>query len=101
MPDDFTSSVREIIRKIPYGRVSSYGKIAAMAGFPRKARQVAWILSRDSKRSSLPWHRVINSSGRISLPGRSGDLQRALLESEGIIFSSSGTVSFRKFGWSV
>ncbi len=99
-PESFTDRVRAVIKQVPYGRVVSYGRVAVLSGSPRSARQVAWILSRDSEKFDLPWHRVINASGRISLPGRSGDLQKALLEAEGIVFSPSGTVSLKKFGWS-
>ena len=49
----------------------------------------------------MPWHRVINASGKISLTGRYGDLQKALLEDEGVEFSPSGAVSWKKFGWPV
>ncbi len=95
----FTRDVRELLLRIPYGSVVSYGQIAAMAGYPGRARQVAWTLARDSRSLDFPWHRVINSSGKISLRGESEVLQRAKLESEGIVFSKAGVISFRKFGW--
>ena len=96
---DFRERVIEIIRTIPEGKVASYGQIAAAAGFPGLARQVSWILSRDSRKFNLPWQRVINSSGGISLPGEKGDLQRAFLEAEGIEFSPQGRTSLKRFGF--
>ena len=95
---EFTTRVRSLIRRIPEGKVASYGQIAREAGFPGLARQVSWVLNRDSRRQDLPWHRVINSSGGISLKGEAAELQRALLESEGVEFSPAGKISFKQFG---
>ena len=94
----FRERVIEAIRSIPEGRVASYGQVAAAAGDPRLARQVSWILSRDSSKFNLPWQRVINSSGGISLEGERGDLQRALLVSEGVEFTQAGKISLKRFG---
>ncbi|MFX1494230.1 MAG: MGMT family protein, partial [Promethearchaeota archaeon] len=63
MPISFSQNIRELIKQIPYGRIATYGQIAAFAGNPRAARQVAWILHSCSKKDNLPWHRVINSKG--------------------------------------
>jgi len=96
----FTRAVREIIRSIPRGKVVSYGRIAALAGDARQARQVAWILHSSSEKAGLPWHRVIGSRGRISLPpGRGGREQRRLLLGEGVRFQAGGTVDWRVYGW--
>lgn len=81
---DFTEQVLEIIKSIPFGRVMTYGQIAAYAGNPRGARQVSRILSSMSNKYGLPWHRVINSKGGISLTGDPGSTQGELLSSEGI-----------------
>ncbi|HEX5228682.1 MAG TPA: MGMT family protein [Bryobacteraceae bacterium] len=75
--------LRDTIRKIPRGKVSTYGAVASAAGFPGAARQVVWAL-RGSR--GLPWHRVVGAGGRISLPGENGLEQRFLLESEGVVF---------------
>lgn len=82
---DFTEQVLEIIKSIPFGRVMTYGQIAAYAGNPRGARQVSRILSSMSQKHGLPWHRVINSKGGISLTGEPGFSQGELLSSEGVI----------------
>ena len=100
--DDMEEASRRIIaliRAIPRGRVASYGQIAAMAGLPNGARQVARLLHSSSGAHRLPWHRVINASGGISLaPGAGGELQRALLEREGVAFVR-GKVALSKHGW--
>jgi len=98
--EEFTLRVIALIKEIPAGKVSSYGRIAALAGAPRGARQVARILHSSSRKQNLPWHRVVNSSGGISLPGDSGLIQRGLLESEGIAFTKAGRVNLSLFLWS-
>jgi len=75
--------IRDTIRRIPKGKVSTYGEIARAAGFPGCARQVVWAL-RASR--GLPWHRVVGAGGKISLPGENGLEQRFRLESEGVVF---------------
>ncbi len=85
MISEFTKRVIEIIKQIPYGTVATYGQIATLAGNNKAARQVSRILHSSSDKYDLPWHRVINSQGRISL--RTGDgfeMQKSMLESEGI-----------------
>jgi methylated-DNA-protein-cysteine methyltransferase related protein len=78
--------IRETIRKIPKGKVSTYGDIALAAGFPGCARQVVWAL-RNAR--GLPWHRVVGAGGKISLTGENGLEQRLRLESEGVVFHGS------------
>lgn len=82
---DFTEQVLEIIKSIPHGKVMTYGQIAVYANNPRGARQVSRILSGMSKKYNLPWHRVINSKGGISLTGEPGFMQGERLISEGVI----------------
>ncbi len=85
MISPFSKRVIKIIQKIPAGKVATYGQIASLAGNNKAARQISRILHSSSGKYDLPWHRVINSQGRISL--RSGDgleMQKAILESEGI-----------------
>jgi methylated-DNA-protein-cysteine methyltransferase related protein len=84
--EEFTERVVAIIRQIPRGKVLTYGLIAEMAGSRRSARQVARILHSLSGKEKLPWHRVLNAQGAISLSGPGHDLQESLLQSEGIRF---------------
>jgi len=72
-----------LIRKIPRGKVSSYGKIAGAAGYPGYARQVAQVLHRSI---GLPWHRVLGAGGEIKVPGDYAIEQRMRLQSEGVAF---------------
>ncbi len=85
----FKKKVIQAVERIPYGKVASYGQIALIIGFPRGAREVGWILNstEGDREVDIPWWRVINNSGRISIKGTvhlSADLQRKLLRAEGI-----------------
>jgi methylated-DNA-protein-cysteine methyltransferase related protein len=96
---EFNENVKNIIRQIPKGKVISYGQVAALAGNHKASRQVSRILKNSSSSDALPWHRVINSRGTISLPEHMGGLiQRGLLENEGVIFKKNGTVE-KRFFW--
>lgn len=95
----FTEKVVTIIGNIPPGKVLTYGKIAELAGNSRGARQVSRILSSMSSKYSLPWHRVINGKGKISLPDPGYSIQKTKLEEEGIIFDSQDTISLEKYLW--
>jgi methylated-DNA-protein-cysteine methyltransferase-like protein len=96
----FHQCVVNIIRKIPRGKVACYGQIAALAGSARAARQVVRILHACSERLELPWYRVINKQGKISLPRNGGyELQKALLKKEGVKFSREDVVDLERFGW--
>ena len=97
--EETSRRIIELIRAIPRGRVASYGQIAVMAGLPNGARQVARLLHSSSRAHRLPWHRVINSAGGVSLaPGSGGELQRSLLEHEGVVFLR-GKVNLRRYAW--
>jgi len=96
----FFNRVVTAIKKIPRGKVATYGQIAALAGNPRAARQVAWVLHSASDKEKLPWQRVINSQGGISLPRYGGyEVQRALLVQEGIKFDADDQVALARFQW--
>jgi methylated-DNA-protein-cysteine methyltransferase-like protein len=82
---DFTKQVITIIKTIPEGKVMTYGQIASIAGNIRGARQVSRILHSMSDQYQLPWHRVINSRGGISLTGHLGFEQAQLLRNEGVV----------------
>ncbi len=100
MPKSFYQRVITLIKNIPRGKVATYGQIAEYAGSPRAARQVAYILHASSEREDLPWHRVINSKGGISLKPRSGyELQKQMLEAEGVIFDREDNIDMKRFGW--
>jgi methylated-DNA-protein-cysteine methyltransferase-like protein len=99
-PTPFTDQVKAIIKRIPKGKVSTYGQIAAMAGSPRAARQVVRILHSSSRKDNLPWHRVINSKGGISLkPGHGYEVQESLLKKEGVKLDKKGTIDFDRYLW--
>jgi methylated-DNA-protein-cysteine methyltransferase-like protein len=92
--------IYSVIDCIPTGCVSTYGAIAKEAGLPRGARQVAAALRHLSPARDLPWFRVVNASGRISIPpGPGADLQRRRLEKEGLRFSPAGRIDLARFGW--
>jgi methylated-DNA-protein-cysteine methyltransferase-like protein len=97
---EFTRRIIDVISSIPFGKVATYGAIAAAAGNPRGARAVVWVLNSSSEREDLPWHRVINSKGGISLkPGYGFELQKQLLESERINVSDEGYIDLDRYFW--
>ncbi len=96
---EFSERVIFILHSVPKGKVVTYGQVAAMCGNPRAARQVARILHSSSEKFDLPWYRVINSAGKISLPGDSGKRQQGLLESEGIEFAEERKVDLKEYLW--
>lgn len=99
-PMTFSEKVKEIIRSIPKGKVASYGQIAAYAGNPLGAKQVAYVLHASSKKDKLPWQRVINSKGRISLPVGDGyETQKRLLRREGVKFGQDDVIDFEIYHW--
>jgi len=83
----FFHRVWAVVRRIPAGRVATYGAVARAAGFPGAARQVAWALRANPRGAPLPWHRVLGAGGRILLPATAGLDQRLRLEAEGVLFS--------------
>lgn len=100
MSNPFTSKVKKLIKQVPRGKVTTYGLIAAIAGNPSAARQVARILHSCSRKDSLPWHRVVNRNGQISLKPFNGyEIQKQLLEGEGVVFAENDTIDFEEFLW--
>jgi len=88
------------IKAIPRGKVATYAQIAALAGNCRAARQVVRVLHSSSDKDRLPWHRVINSRGGISLRrGRGFEEQRRLLLEEGVRVSRLGAIDLEEFQW--
>jgi methylated-DNA-[protein]-cysteine S-methyltransferase len=99
MPDSpFTRRVLTVVRRIPAGRVSTYGDVAAAAGRPRAARAVGNIM-RECKARDVPCHRVIAAAGRIGGYGGNLELKRALLRAEGILVSGGKIREFSKKRW--
>jgi len=87
------------IQRIPRGRVATYGQIAELAGLPGRARQVGYALHALPGGSPVPWQRVLNARGEISLPGASGARQRALLLAEGLEFGDGGRIDLATYQW--
>ena len=92
-------TIYRAVRNVPRGRVASYGQIAELAGLEGHARQVGYALHALPDGSGVPWHRVINAKGEISprSAGDSHELQRMLLEAEGVKFDERGRVERRYF----
>jgi methylated-DNA-protein-cysteine methyltransferase-like protein len=102
VPAHHQSGVHErifaLVGRIPPGRVATYGQIAEFAG-RCTPRMVGYAMASVPHGSAVPWHRVINGRGRISLRGEGHDLQRSLLEAEGVAFGPDGRVDLGEFGW--
>ena len=95
-------AIYSVVRRIPEGRVATYGQVARLAGQPGRARLVGYALSALRDGIPVPWHRVVNAQGRIS--GRSDGSaaaleQRLRLESEGVQFDGAGRISLQRFLW--
>lgn len=93
-----------VVRKIPAGRVTTYGAVARLAGLPRQPRLVGYALHALGSGAPIPWHRVINAQGKLSLErdGKSSGLtQRMRLEREGVRVNAAGRVSLEKYGWKI
>lgn len=96
----YYDDVYEIVKRIPPGKVSTYGRIAQLTPVPRGARGVGWALAGlgPERSREVPWWRVINAAGRISNEFHAA-LQRELLEAEGVAFDEHGYVDLKKFLW--
>lgn len=102
IPSEFTDKIIRIIKNIPEGKVLTYGLISKLAGNPRAARQVSWILHSSTKKYNLPWHRVINSKGTVALKAVDDkEYQKKLLEIEGITFSEGFKIDLKKYLWKI
>lgn len=94
-------AVCRLVAMVPIGSVATYGQIAAYAGRPGAARQVGMVLAGLQEDSSIPWQRIINAKGGISPRGKPGavELQRILLEEEGVEFALDGKIDLRRHLW--
>ncbi|MFX1417698.1 MAG: MGMT family protein [Promethearchaeota archaeon] len=100
IPTDFTQRIIQIIQSIPKGKVLTYGFVAKLAGNPRAARQVSWILHSSTKKYNLPWHRVISSKGIISMKSVDDcEYQKLLLEHEGIKVEDGFKIDLKEYLW--
>ena len=100
MNDNFLRRVYRLVARIPRGKVVTYGEIARMLGRPSGARAVGWAMHHCPE--GLPWHRVVNAQGRVSLTARYPDgklVQQALLEEEGVAFDAAGRLDLEKYAW--
>jgi methylated-DNA-protein-cysteine methyltransferase-like protein len=100
-PGDIDQRIWQVIMMIPAGKVATYGDVAGQAGLPGGARRVGRSLSNLPRGTTLPWHRVINAQGRLSLPHGSAAYytQRERLEAEGVVFQGNGGISMRRYRW--
>lgn len=104
MPDRPRSAYPKIyaaVRRIPPGRVATYGQVARVAGFPGRARQVGYAMHALPAGTTVPWHRVVNAQGKVSrrrVPGAELT-QRMLLEREGVRFGPGGRIPLGRYGW--
>jgi methylated-DNA-protein-cysteine methyltransferase related protein len=96
MAGELRERIYALVRKIPAGAVTTYGAVARRIGCG--ARQVGYAMAALPAGSSVPWHRVLNSRGEISIPGDTGVRQRALLLAEGIAFDARGRVDLDRYG---
>ncbi len=94
MADD-SERIYALVRRIPHGRVTTYGQLGAMCGVA-DSRTVGAAMNASQ---NVPWQRVINARGEVSLKGATGKRQRELLEAEGVEFDEHGRVDFARCGW--
>ena len=98
-PSPAYQAIYSVVRRIPRGRVASYGQVARVAGLANAARQVGYALHALPTGSTVPWHRVLNARGTISLRDHHALTQRMLLAREGIRFDARGRVDLARQGW--
>lgn len=97
--DTFPKRVIQVVAAIPEGKVATYGTIARLASAPRAARQVGGVLYRLPKGTKLPWHRVVNRLGKISLTESDYTGQKRRLLAEGIVFGKDDCIDLQQYGW--
>lgn len=101
MSMDFREQVYDFVARIPAGRVVTYGQIAEWLGAPRSARRVGRALGTLPPEQDVPWHRVVNREGRISVrwPVARMDEQAERLRTEGVEFEASGSINLARYRW--
>jgi len=99
-PESTYEKIYAVVRRIPRGRVATYGQVAELARLAGHARQVGYALHALNAATAIPWHRVVNAAGAVSLaPFRGGITQRMLLEREGVEFDAHGRIALKRFRW--
>jgi len=95
------ASIYAVVRRIPRGRVATYGQVAELAGLPGQARQAGYALHALPEATTVPWHRVVNAQGAVSVRSEPGDAlrQRLLLEREGVRFDARGRIPLARHRW--
>jgi len=91
--------IYQVVSRIPRGRVATYGQVARLAALPGQARLVGYAMHSVPAGSEIPWQRVVNAKGEISIPGDNGTWQRRLLEREGIRFDAKGRIPLATYQW--
>ena len=101
MNGNFFEKVYEVVKKIPEGKVATYGQIAYAVGSPRSARQVGFALHVNPEPGTIPCHRVVTRNGEVSKAFAFGgeNMQRILLAEEGVEFLEDGRVDLKRFIW--
>lgn len=101
-PSDSYRRIYAVVRRVPVGKVTTYGDVARLAGLPGHARQVGYALhALRSSDDTVPWQRVVNARGEVSPraePGMDG-LQRTILEAEGVVFDARGRIDLKRYRW--
>lgn len=99
--DSFFEKVYEVVRKIPYGRITSYGAIAEYLGAKKSARMVGWALNASHRKEDIPAHRVVNRKGLLTGKHHfdGTNLMQQLLESEGVIIKDHQIINFEALFW--
>jgi methylated-DNA-protein-cysteine methyltransferase-like protein len=97
----FQEEVYRVVSLIPRGRIASYGEVAVLAGRPRAARAVGNALRSLESDGGVPWWRVVNGTGVVSTSpiDHTKQVQRMLLEAEGVVFDAAGRIDWERFGW--
>jgi methylated-DNA-protein-cysteine methyltransferase-like protein len=93
--------IYEVVKRIPVGKVATYGQIATMSGYPGQARQVGYALHSLPDDLEIPWQRVVNSKGEISERANPiyEEIQQQILAAEGVCFDSRGRIELTRFLW--
>jgi methylated-DNA-protein-cysteine methyltransferase-like protein len=98
---DAYARIYRVVRRIPRGRVATYGQVASLAGLGGHARQVGYAMHAVPEDMAVPWQRVINAKGEVSLRSEPGmeRLQQSILEDEGLVFDANARIDLGRYQW--